>query len=325
MSQKSIYIIFICNEHYISYITPIIQQLNVKTEIISPEQISEKKDLIYSANLLITIHSFVKTVLELFLELKGKIPTLTIQDGILEYKSSKHRFQGFYRYRPLVSDHIAVFGEVSQKLLLSYGVANEQIHITGSPRFDIIEQYKQKNHHLPYLLITMANRPGYGLKNIQSYYSLMEKLLIWLESQQVPFKLRLSRGVSNIGQESIYKVLENPSNILIKYFDQTPTKTYLYEDLANAFAVVTTPSTVSLEAMLFDIPVVHLLPDPTLVYLQTAWSICKEENIEEVIIDLTNIDPLKMSFQNIILNDNISHRNSSIEKITKLIYALLKS
>jgi len=314
------YICFIIERKYIFYIEPIIDILSINYHIVYVENIETETHLLLNAKLIITIHSFNSVVLKFLQKVKGIVKTLTIQDGIIEYKSSNHRFQGNYRFRPLYSDYIGCFGEGSKRLLLTYGVKENQIFLIGSPRFDKIEFLKKEKK---YLLITMANRPGYGLENTINYYTLMEKLLVWLEKENINFKLRLSRGVSSIGQESIYKIFDNPSVILKKYFDREPSSVSLYEDLNEAYAVITTPSTVSLEAMLFKIPVVHLISDTVPINLQTVFNIYKEEDFCKVIPELKSPSSFKLLNQEMILNDNISYQFSSAIEIVKLIKRLL--
>jgi len=314
------YICFLLDKKYLSYIEPITINLDIKYFIIYIEDIEKEKSKLLKSKLIVTIHSFHKKVLDFLQEVNGKVKTLTIQDGIIEFKSSNHRFQGNYRFRPLYSDFIACFGEQSKRILLAYGVQEKQIIITGNPRFDNIKSYNSQGK---YLLITMANRPGYGLKNTIKYYKLMESLLYWLEENEVLFKLRLSRGVSKIGQESIYKIFDNPSDILKKYYDHMPSKESLYEDLSKSYAVITTPSTVSLEAMLFNIPVVHLISDSVPINLQTIYNIYRKEDFSQIINELKNPNSFKMLNQKMILEDNISYTNNSTVKVIEIIKDLI--
>ena len=311
-------ICFIIDKNYLHYIEILFDKLDYY-KVIFLENIDDEAQIILNSKLVITIHSFNKRVLSLLKELKGKVKTLTIQDGIIEYKSSNHKFQGNYRFQPLYSDYIAVFGEASKNILLGYGIDEEQIFVIGSPRFDIIKPSSTKE----YLLITMANRPGYGLENCIKYYKLMEDLLIFLESSNVNFRLRLSRGVSNIGQESIYKIFNKPSDILIKYFNHPPSSIPLYNELEKDYALITTPSTTSLEGMLYQIPVVHLVSDTVPINLQTVWNINIKEHFNDIIFQLKKPSKFKLLNQNVILRYNISNMNNSTYKLIKLIENLI--
>jgi hypothetical protein len=291
--------------------------------VIDPKKNQENISLIESSSIVISVHSVLKSVIDLFVKLKGKVKTLTIQDGIIEYKHSSHNFQGVYRYRPLASDKILVFGNYSKRLIIASGTNENDIIITGSPRFDLLKNNKCKINSSAPILITMSNRPGYGKKNILQYYKVMADLLNWLEFNKINFKIRLSRGVSINGQESLNKTLSDPPFILKKYYEQEQDQNSIYDDFKNVSAIITTPSTISLEAMIYGLPVVHLLTDATTVYSQSAWIIRNSNDFKETITSLCNPNKMKLEFQNSILKDNISFCGKSANRIKDIINELI--
>ena len=69
---------------------------------------------------------------------KSKIPSLTVQPGILAAT-------GGFCYTPIISDKFAVWGEITKKEMIKWGADPKKIVITGNPRFVKPEKRDVKN------------------------------------------------------------------------------------------------------------------------------------------------------------------------------------
>lgn len=320
-------VIFLCEHEYEWYIRPVQTALHatglVSSEVVGACGLQRLSPEIDGINLLVTPHSFLVEILEFCRRMRGRIPSLTIQDGLIEHKSSQHRFQGIYRYRPLETDYIAVFGERSRALVAAYGADKERVFVTGCPRFDTyLGRARQEKDG--YVLITMANRPGYGTERALRFYALLDQVLEYMEGSGTAYKLRSSRGIRPGGIESPEKLRASlPLRVVAAITKSLQDQTNLQDDLEGASAVITTPSTVSLEAMLLDRPVCHLLPDPETVYTSSAWTITNSSDIPSVITELRNPPDLKKRYQKLVLEENLLTSGSATTRVRDLILNLL--
>lgn len=320
-------VLFLCEPAYRWYLDGVIEAITSQDGYEVIVESSEGLDHLESGgdrfDLIVTIHSSVDRVLRFCAARRGRVPSLTIQDGIIEYRSSNHRVQGHLRYRPLCTDFIAVFGPRSRSLVEAYGTSPERIFVTGSPRFDRYFDVLDDLTAEACLLITMANRSSYGRERMVRFYRLLIALLRYCEQQCLPYRLRLGRGAKMNGIESIEKVAPDLSDEEIQYFRSRPvSERCLMDDLRAATAVVTTPSTVSLEAMSLGRPVAHLNFDAETVFLQSAWVLSSAEDFSSVIPQLLNPSSYKMAFQRVILNENIVGGASATEAVVNLVLRL---
>lgn len=321
-------VVFINDAAYRGYVDTVSDLLDIRKHVrvvhFTPDEAAQNFELLAGANLVVTVHSTLAQVHAICEKLKGITPTLTLQDGVIEYRSSKHRTQGIFRYRPLATDYIAAFGPRSKSLLMASGTQENQIFITGCPRFDLYPSERQNVPKDGYILVTMSNRPAYGADNLVAFYTLLNDVLTYLETNNINFKLRPSRGISPGGVEHINKVQGGMEPAAIERFrniPRTPTVPII-EDLRGAFAVLTTPSTPSLEAIAMGRKLCHMIFDPETVYMQSPWVIHGQQDIQRVISELYNPPRFKMEFQDMVLNDNLLNDGKSTERVCNLIEKL---
>jgi hypothetical protein len=156
-----------------------------------------------------------------------------------------------------------------------------------------------------------------------SFYELLNRIIAYCEQNEIPHKFRPSRGILPGAIESIDKVRDRVSRETADRFsnlqgDETP----LLQDVLGARAVITTPSTVSVESMALGRPLCHLLFDSETVYLPSAWAIRKSDDIPEVIGEILNPPRFKMPYQEVIFEENVSCFGTSAAEVAKLIQTL---
>ncbi len=291
--------------HYLENLKRLIELRGGAYKELSPQDALLALEHLHSARAIVTIHSMLPSVFKVLDALRGVVPSLTVQDGIIEYKHSMHSgSSGVLRYRPLHTDHIACFGEHSRLLLESHGVSSERIHVTGSPRFvwhtpDVFPSTGS-------ILIASANRPGFKRFEVISFYRMLDRAVTALSKRGYELRFRLGMATAagksasvecfraELGDEMVARILALPQS----------TST-LAEDFAQSRILLTTPSTISLEAMAYGLPVAHFLTDDDTVYLHPAWHIRPFSNVLAVAKDMMNPAELKKNYQLMILHENV--------------------
>ena len=246
------------------------------------------------ADIVVTVHSTKPELEPAFAALRARgVPTLTLQDGIIEHRHSTNGVGGKRRYRPLLTDHIAVFGRASADILASWGVAPERITVTGSPRFAASVEGPGRG-----LLLTTANRPTHSRRQLASLYRLMARVLEACEAEDVPVRWRPGRSLVP-GRMNAPETLEDrlEADVAARFGALTPSRGALADDLTACAAVLTTPSTVALEAMAVGRPTGHLEWDDETIYLNPPWRVRRSSDLRAVVRQMMDPPPLKMAFQ----------------------------
>jgi hypothetical protein len=322
------HVLFVCEPAYRWYLDGVIDavagELGATTQVAAAQELPQLDAASARIDLIVTIHSSVPAVLEFCERRRGITPSLTVQDGIIEHRSSSHRVQRRLRFQPLCTDRIAVFGDRSARLVELYGTEPGRIAVTGSPRFDAYFAAPTPLPAQPCLLITTANRSAYGQARMDRFYRLLVDLLRHCERHAIPFRLRLGRGARETGTEPIEKVTSGLGAEDLQFFRALPaSEDSLLEDLRACSAVITTPSTVSLEAMALGRPVAHLLFDAEAVYLQSAWTIARPDDFAPVIADLLAPPAAKAAFQRLVLRENLLADAGATRRVVELIRGML--
>lgn len=304
--------------YYLDNLTNLISLRGENYHELTPEQALGSLELLKKARVVITIHSMVPAVFRIMNALRGHVPTLTVQDGIIEYKHSAHEGRlGTFRYRPLHTDHIACFGTRSALILESYGIAPERIHVTGSPRFHLNHPDVCPAHGS--ILIASANRPGFNRSQLIGFYRLLDKTVTALTQAGHELRFRLGRGTGIGKLAAIEPLASDLGDDLVARIRALPQSTLsLAEDFAQSRMLITTPSTISLEAMACGLPVAHFLMDDETVYLNTAWFIHPSSNPQAVVNDMLNPPVLKKAYQQMVFKENILQGDAA-QKILTLI------
>lgn len=325
------HIVFLQKEAYLPYVVPVIEMLTAsgraEVTVIPPETVLAEGETALNrlcrADLVVTVHSTLDTVRQIMEALRGKVPTLTLQDGVIEYRSQKHRSQGLFRYRPLMTDYIGVFGPRSGQLIQAAGTEPHRILETGAPRFD---PYLADQQSLPppgegYLLVTVSNRPAYGQDSLIRFYIAIAALLRHLQHNGVRFLLRKSRGTRPGGMEHPGKVRDLlPQGVAELFENAGDSSRTLQDDLRGAYGVITTPSTPSLEAMAMGRRLCHLLFDPETVYASSAWTLHDpERDSARVLAELRDPPRFKMEYQSLLLQENLSYQGNSTARCCQVI------
>lgn len=178
---------------------------------------------------------------------KRGVPTILLMDGIVEYRNTflnPALEPGFLESSPV--DVIACAGENDRLRLKSLG--NRAV-ATGLPRLERMERCVVSGESV---LVATAKTPAFGDKEHELLVAALGRVRAELEAVGVPTIWRLTGGLeTEIG-------VENDSRTL-------------GDALSASRAVITTPSTVLVEAMLSGRPTALLHPFETPRWQEAAW------------------------------------------------------
>lgn len=275
---------------------------------------------------LLTVHSIDEKLMRTLRGLQGTVPTVTLQDGIVEYSHCCMKDKSFHRYRPVATDVLLVFGERTKRII-TYRSADSTVIVTGSPRFDDYHRYRgappAKDEPL---LVTTANTPWYDKGSKKAFSNIFIDLLKTLADMKLTFRLRLPDKV----KKELYFSSPYSFNKLLKskFLHGISSKdTPLIDDIVASSAVITTPSTVALEAMILDRPTAILQTAHYPMFLESAFHLATRESLRPVLTSLVSDDDDftdRMNFQNVIRDENVIADGRATERVVDIIKDLVK-
>lgn len=221
------------------------------------------------------------------------IPTLLLADGILEYRNTWEHPQLVpgSLFQPVLAHKLACLGRSQARIVESWN-NHGRCEITGSARFDAYNARarRQRIAGQPFRVLVMTAITPYFTDD---QHALVRQSLIDLKSildaSSIDVRWRITKGLdAEVGVESLVTDL---------------TGLELAEVLQNVDAVITTPSTAMLEAMLLGLPVALLDYCNRPHYVPAAWRITAACHIPEVLAELENPPAHRLLFQTTTLHD----------------------
>lgn len=248
------------------------------------------------------------------------IPTLLVMDGILEWRNTwEHPQLTAPLLQPVLSDKVACIGASQARILESWGNIGK-CEIIGMPRLD------------PFLQGSLSANPGNCFTILVAsaktpFFTRDQQQLVMQGMKQVCAALRTDIRAPQ-GQK--IEVLWRISQELYDGLDGVPADRNcvgenLHELLPRVDAVISTPSTLLLEAMLYRIPVAILDFTNSPQYVQAAWSITSSEHIEPVLKDLLRAPRERMMLQDNLLHDALYCRTPAGPRLTALIKSMIEA
>lgn len=257
-------------------------------------------------------------------ELKKRgVATLYLIDGIIEWRNAWENRPDEpacpWTMRPVLSHKVACIGNSQARILDSWGNGSK-IEIIGIPRLDALATArapKENNHkESPFRLLVMtAKWPGFTdqqvERTVRGLKDLKQAIESWSQSNNCNVKVtwRLTQGIEQkVG-------VKNSLNDLCGMD--------LADAIESADAVITTPSTALLEAMLLDRPAAILEYNNTPQYVPAAWKITAKEQIEDTLSQLFAPAERRMLLQKSILKDALACDGKASDRLEKLALDML--
>jgi len=241
------------------------------------------------------------------------IPVFHILDGVIRWKNlfenprSLAAENGSPFLRPLISDMTFVMGDLQYSILKWLG--NSKICVSGLPRF---AHYHPKSCRYgdsprPHVLLATSNSPWYTESQREFFIPCFQRVIDTLrqdcETLGIPYHCRLSPFVKW-------------QNIEPSWLGPHPP---LYEQLKNCTVLITTPSTIAIEAMLVGIPTLIFDPwaDPCLV--PSCWTADHAEVVSNLLPSLLSPTKERASMQDLICKYTVRDCRDSAELIVNAI------
>jgi hypothetical protein len=211
------------------------------------------------------------------------------------------------------ADKIACLGRQSARLLAGWGNAG-RCEVVGSPRFDayLTDPVARAPDEFPRRLLVMtANTPGFTPEQVARVEASLTDLRDALEgnSEWQPV-WRVRGGLrEKLALQGRRPDLESGS---------------LRQALAAVHAVVTTPSTVQLEAFLSGRPTALLDYANRPHYVPAAWRVTAREQISETLASLADASPARMRYQEEVLHDALECATPATPRLIRLVEAMIE-
>lgn len=292
---------------------PLKNLLDVK--IVAPE----KSDVIQPGDLAVFYSEHFDRFRDTIRKLKErKVATLYMIDGILEWRNAWENRADEpacpFTMRPVLCDKVACIGMSQAQVLASWG--NEsKIEVIGVPRFDALWNAKatESVRSRKRVLVMTAKCPAYDRKQKEQVVASLKDLKNQLEQIDVDVVWRLTAGLDQeIGVAG--------AGAATTEF----TGKQLAEVLQQVDAVITTPSTAMLEAMLLELPVAVLDYTNSPNYVQAAWRISADSQIALTLSEILDPPETKIVFQRYRLAEALLSDGHATERLHKLISGMLE-
>ncbi len=247
-----------------------------------------------------------------------RIPSLVLQDGILEWRCQYENplfgaGGGPPQHQPVLADKIACLGEQSARLIGSWG-NSAKVELTGMPRLDHLLTREKAPRRNPGRRVLIATAKNHGFTAVQREITTRSLRDMAAELQRRP------------DIEAMWRI---PPGLASQLGVDNRLSAFSSQDFAatveQADAFITTPSTSMLEAMMLDRPVAALDYHNVPRFVSTAWTISAREHIAGVLDDILRCPDNKMHYQRFLLDDCLECRGPSAPRVAELIRQMVKS
>lgn len=247
----------------------------------------------------------------------ARVATLYMVDGILEWRNAWVNRTDEpacpFTMRPVLCDKVACIGASQFRVLRSWG-NGPKVEIVGIPRLDRLKSLNKRRRldGQPFrLMVATAKCPSYTAADQENLRRCLTDIrdfadrsgdveVLWRLTADWDQKLGIQNDLSSIdGQE-------------------------LAHQLTTVDAVVTTPSTTVLEAMLVDLPTAIVDYNNCPNYCRSAWRITAANQVESQINELKSPPAEKMLFQRHVLADSLYLETSATERFAELVDKMQK-
>lgn len=249
------------------------------------------------------------------------IPTIYAIDGILEWRNA----WDFplcdscqQTFRPVLSDKVACIGRSQARILESWGNVGK-CEVVGVPRFDPLlgKTTARAKGETCRVLVMTAKNPGFDELQRERTRQSLKDLKQWFEGH---------RTLDGRKIEPLWRLTAGMDRqIGVQGETADTTGKELAEVLATVDAVITTPSTGMLEAMLLGLPTALLDYHNCPHYVPGAWTIGATDHIAAVLPELASPPPAKLLWQDTILHDALECRTEATPRFIQLVESLAQA
>ena len=242
------------------------------------------------------------------------IPTLVLADGILEYRNTFEHPQlpAGSLFQPVLGHKIACLGRSQARILESWHNGH-RCEVTGSPRFDGYAGRTRRTRaaNEPFRVLIMTA--------LTPYFTPEQKALVKQSLADLKAALARKPGAGQPRLEPVWRLTQGlDQEIGVNAGESALAKRDLLDVLQNVDAVITTPSTTMLEAMMLGLPVAVLDYCNTPHYVPPAWRITAAAHLAPTLAELVNPPAPKMLFQDTTLHDALECTTPATPRLQQL-------
>jgi hypothetical protein len=246
------------------------------------------------------------------------IPSLHLVDGIVEWRNTWENpcltgpAPRMPLFQPVLADKVACLGPAQARLLESWGNAGK-CEVTGSPRLDLVPRcsaLRRRRGAAPNrILVATARCPGFTAGQQEQTTAALRDVRAWFES-------------AGPACEPVWRVA--PEMEAVADGANTFGEVSLVEQLQAVDALITTPSTLQIEAMLAGVPVVLLDYSNRPHYLPAAWSITAPRHVAEILPLLAEPATQRLLYQDFLLQDHVAS-GPSVPRVVRLAEVMVET
>lgn len=254
---------------------------------------------------------------------KRRVPILILCDGILEYRNTWEHpdLADGSIFQPAFGHKLACLGRGQARVLETWGNVGK-CEVVGLPRLDHVlgQPVKPVQKTGPFrVLIATANTPAF---NEEQRLSVIESL------GHIRQRLQKNSRVNGRPVQAIWRLTDGleheiglePSDIPDPEAPRRP----LLEVIDDVDAVITTPSTLFLEAALKKRPTALLDFYNAPHYVPAAWMINAPKHLNWILSELADPPAPKMLFQETVLHDQLECYTPALPRMLELIDAMVQ-
>jgi len=252
---------------------------------------------------------------------KLNIPTLTLQDGILEWRylfeNPMHDGNSFGvpLYTPVIADKLACIGNWWAHLIGAMG-NHDKVEVTGMPKMDVLSKTVEvkmtpRSGERRKVLIVTAAKPWFNDDQKRVVLAMLSNLVEYFDA---------NKDIEPIWR--ITKGLDKEIGINNSYHQKDSTE--LAELIVKSDAVISTISTAMVETLILGKPLAKLDYFNTPNVFPTVWNITHKGQIHEVVSSLLSNSNKRLYWQEILKNVIIANVGQGAKKVADLILAMIE-
>lgn len=252
------------------------------------------------------------------------VPVLHIVDGVVEWRNtwenprSRSADRGMPLFQPILSHKIACIGRSQARIFESWGNLG-RCEVVGVTRFDQLLGRKPRVRAAGApieILVMTAKTAGFTPEQLSQAENSLRDLKNWFDAH------------SQIGETQlkprwrISSELDQQIGVTSQLGDTTGQE--LAAVLSEVDAVISTPSTAVLEAMLQGVPTALLDYNNCPHYIPAAWTITAPRHFGQVLPELVNPPQEKQLYQDTLLHDALECRTAATPRLVRLAEEMIR-
>ena len=302
-----------------AHVRPVEEQLGARADFVYDAEWEPERMLAHHPDVVVCVNDFQHDVARCLDAARcAGVPSLVLQDGILEWRCQYENplfgaGGGAPQHQPVLANKIACIGRQSARQIAAWGNA-DAVEVTGMPRLDALLCRMGRPVRRPgtRLLVMTAKKAGFtpeqcavtlrSLQDLQAHLATLEGVeVVWRVNRDLVEALGVSNRLHDFASAELADVIEQVD------------------------AVVTTPSTAMLEAMLLHRPVAALDYHNVPRFVPTAWTISAREHIPSVVAELLAPPARKMAFQRNCLSECLECDAPAAPRVSALIAHMVEA